>query len=776
MGLASAGVLAALVVVFFLPGLFFGKVPIYRDLMVLVLPLRSYAARAIFAGEFPLWTPDIFFGAPFFANYQSALLYPPSVILYLVPLPAGLSLFFAFHLFMAGWGMERYLRRRCGVGPASSLFGGTVFAFGGFLASLIPLTNQLQAAAWLPWILEAGEECASTGGVRWLVRLAMLVTLQWLGGAPEAAFLTAAALVACATRVVLLGGGSWRRLAAVATALVLGISLSAAQLLPAVEYALQTDRADALPFSSVVAESLQPASLLQFLIPHRFEGGAPGFVPGQGLPLFWSLYVGVAPLLLAAVRPPIFWVVVIALSTALALGPHLPFLAAAYAILPGIVGLFRFPAKFFLPSHLAFAVLAAEGLSRIFDDRHRARTAILAAAILTIFGLAISAFAIVEPQRLLLQLGFRLRGDLAPAAYAHIASSVARTSFRLALLAFAIGALLWLFARERISAHFLGFMLFALTFFDLLLIHQPPLVFTDWRSLRAAVRLPVSELKAQERIFHYCTDAPRCLPPSAPGLGPWSGTVRIGEDVEEKARELWAALIPDVPLLYGLGAVAGSDGFSTRDQREFYRALALLPRDGGLRMLAALGVRNLIGPSRLEGVGLEQTFESVDPAVWVYALPDAAPHVYLAEQAFSAPDVPSALMRISGPAFRAGRDVVVVGGRTEEQFSPGTLTDLTLESSRILARVSLSGAGFLVVSDTLFPGWEATVDDAPTEILRVNGFLRGVRVPAGEHRVSVHYRPAAFHAGLAGSAAAGVTLLAVATFSFLRRKKNPRHA
>ena len=50
-------------------------------------------------------------------------------------------------------------------------------------------------------------------------------------------------------------------------------------------------------------------------------------------------------------------------------------------------------------------------------------------------------------------------------------------------------------------------------------------------------------------------------------------------------------------------------------------------------------------------------------------------------------------------------------------------------------------AGVLVVNEAWYPGWEATVDGVAAEVFRVNGFVRGVAVPAGAEAVSMSFRP-----------------------------------
>src|SRR6185436_4095246 len=68
--------------------------------------------------------------------------------------------------------------------------------------------------------------------------------------------------------------------------------------------------------------------------------------------------------------------------------------------------------------------------------------------------------------------------------------------------------------------------------------------------------------------------------------------------------------------------------------------------------------------------------------------------------------------------------------------------------------------GVFVVKDTVYPGWIATLDGRPAEIVRVNGMVRGVIVPTpGRHEISMRYQPLSFTAGLALSAGAALALL-----------------
>jgi hypothetical protein len=82
--------------------------------------------------------------------------------------------------------------------------------------------------------------------------------------------------------------------------------------------------------------------------------------------------------------------------------------------------------------------------------------------------------------------------------------------------------------------------------------------------------------------------------------------------------------------------------------------------------------------------------------------------------------------------------------------------------------------GVFVVKDSYFPGWQATLNGRPVEIVRVSGMVRGVVVPAaGSYNVTMSYRPASFVNGLAIAAATLVLLLALAVWELARLRRHP---
>ncbi len=80
--------------------------------------------------------------------------------------------------------------------------------------------------------------------------------------------------------------------------------------------------------------------------------------------------------------------------------------------------------------------------------------------------------------------------------------------------------------------------------------------------------------------------------------------------------------------------------------------------------------------------------------------------------------------------------------------SAGIATITAYTGTHVTIRTDAPSPQLLVLSDTYFPGWTATIDNKPTEIYRANWAMRAVIVPQGTHTVEFRYTPSSFSFGL----------------------------
>jgi hypothetical protein len=73
------------------------------------------------------------------------------------------------------------------------------------------------------------------------------------------------------------------------------------------------------------------------------------------------------------------------------------------------------------------------------------------------------------------------------------------------------------------------------------------------------------------------------------------------------------------------------------------------------------------------------------------------------------------------------------------------ITDSQL--NQVSLRATTSTAAALVLSQTWFPGWKATIDGEQVPVLRANAALTGILLPPGSHEVRFVFRPFTFVLG-----------------------------
>ena len=269
------------------------------------MAFAGFAVRELADGRLPLWNPYAYGGAPFWADIQSAVAYPPNLALYLtaaavwgrLPLLA-LELSVLLHLGLSAALTYGFARRHLG-DRGGALLAALCFGLGGYLSGYPMLQLAiLQGVTWLPlllWAIEraadgdaaadGGQQSAMSGARRprpdpWQ---ALALALIILAGHPQ----TALHLGIIGLGFALWMGWGWARsLRPTATYLLsalLALLLSAPGWLPALDFMRRSTRASA--DYAMLSGGFPPAELLGALLP--------------GLTHWSPLYLGLLPLVLA---------------------------------------------------------------------------------------------------------------------------------------------------------------------------------------------------------------------------------------------------------------------------------------------------------------------------------------------------------------------------------------------------------------------------------------------------------------------------------------------
>jgi hypothetical protein len=213
--------------------------------------------------------------------------------------------------------------------------------------------------------------------------------------------------------------------------------------------------------------------------------------------------------------------------------------------------------------------------------------------------------------------------------------------------------------------------------------------------------------------------------------------------ITERVYQTLLALYPDI---------AGS---VTDEYNVFFRSVS---REVG----PLLGMRYFVFPSGLdpnkdEADAPPYTLLASEDGLRLWRVEGVPGFSYLTDNVAVVPDGSGALAWIHDSSWQKTRtyQAVVEGapqsiaGVTQDPAgsSPGRTSVDQYTPGRIRIVTDAARPALLVVAESWYPGWRATLDGKPVEVLRANYLSQGVVVPAGEHTVEFEYQPEAVQYG-----------------------------
>jgi hypothetical protein len=710
-----------------------GKRFFWEDTLQFAYPSMAYLVDALRNFRIPYWTPFVFSGTPFAAAVYNQTFYPPTWIVALLVNPGARmsylvpELFAISHLLIAGLTMY-VLFRGLGLSKQAALLGGFSFMLSGFMVVRVIHVSIICALAWFPLILLFFHRSLYERRLYWAVLAGLLFGLAILAGFPQFAMFMAYFLGLYAIFFVVLKWRDyryetiWRSVVGLGAVAGIGIAVAAIQFLPSQEHTKYTSYSR-LSFDELTVASLHPRQLLTLLVP-KFFGSMSGDLPNMTDSVrFWGgksdfnywetvIYAGIIPLILAVFalferKRAIRWfgLVMGAAALLLALGRFTPVYKAALGILPGL-SRFRIPGRLGGLFLLSLTFLVGYGADMFLRKGSERQVKGLLKGLLIAAGVAV--------------LGWIL---LAGGAFRNVAKDFQNP------LVYANSVRQWGY-----FAMFLMAML-GITFFRSLKRTSLGAVF--WLML-AVIFIDLSAFAGH---FHASPLAPdEAMATGLPGLRIQRPSVAM---LQEQARGEQFRINSRIP---GLGMVMGRNqgNLDHLELIEGYAPLGLKRYDPferpTQRMYDILNVKYRSKLDSTTGVlGLVPNPTGLPRARMVYQY-EVLPQEEVVRRLDAADfDHRTTAIVETAPSFasRAADTAPVGNGVSFEECRPEYLK----------LSVRTAETGMLVLSEMYYPEWKARLDGKPVDIYPVDHALRGVTVPAGEHKVEMYYDPRWFKVG-----------------------------
>jgi hypothetical protein len=840
--------LTALLVVFFWPAIFLGQSllpvdliyeldPVWRDhappgftapgnrllsdQVYAFYPWKVELWRAFSERRIPLWTPDMNCGQPMMGNGQVGVWDPFWLVAHLVPLADSFLVAATLKLLIGGISTF-LLARQLGITRRGATLAMITFTFSGPMVAWLgyPLPSVM---AWLPLLLYLSERALAkqtAKSVISVIAVGVVLACQFLGGHPETSFHVVVTWLAfCIVRTIVRYGWQWRPLGRVLGGMVLagviGLALSAVQLLPLVEGILHSSLLKSRQASIPAGASLVKTILFDW-------HGGPTIITAIlpqffGSPIdnsYWypyynynaqTFYAGIVPLALGLVTTLHWWYnrrrgkssihSAGALENSRGFFIGLTLLALGIALRLPVFNIINTLPVFNLVANdrmrlvyaLGLALLAGHGLDTFVGDCHpsfnapkRLLIAISLIAIVSLLcvGAAYAGLTVLHDQVIALARSqveamkasdhplfhrsldyYYGQADVRYAQMRRLYTPHTLEMFAPLGVALVAGLLEWGCRRGWNRAMWLNGLVF-LTCVDLFLIGMNLNPTMDQTQIYPATEA-IEFLQREPGIF------------------------RVGG--------LYLALMPNSGMVFGLSDVRGYDAVVPWRQATLLNHVegairvghyALL-RSADSRLLDLMNVQYIITDRELDG-RWKLAFTERDSAVRVYRNRHVLPRAFVVYQAEFVDSAEAALARLLDDTFDFRTGVILEGPVVKT--SPGTLSALdsppesgiarivSYEPERVVVETDSPADGWLVLTDTYMPGWQVQIDGRDASLHIADYAFRGVFLPAGQHRVEFAYTPASYAWGATISLATLVLLVGVGGWQLARQRRSGREA
>ncbi|MEN6409725.1 MAG: YfhO family protein, partial [Anaerolineaceae bacterium] len=226
--------------------------------------------------------------------------------------------------------------------------------------------------------------------------------------------------------------------------------------------------------------------------------------------------------------------------------------------------------------------------------------------------------------------------------------------------------------------------------------------------------------------------------------------------IDEPWQSMRDVILPDAGMLDGVATANNFDPLLPERYATWLKAV-----DGASPEQKA-------GLLALMNVGTVESLASDGSSNTQWTAVEGAKRVHFAEEAIPASDGEDALQKTLALAGDGAgvwdRNVVIEGANPDN--SAGSIAgeaQIVIESEepdQIAMTVNSDEAGWLVLSDVNYPGWQVWADGEEKPIHTANSIFRAVQLDAGEHQVVWRYRPGSFRVGAWISAVGAVIFLA----------------
>lgn len=814
-----------LIAIFFAPVVFQNKGLTPAPDMMAVAGMNKMGEEAIKSLHFPLWNPTLFCGLPMFAGLQYALFtYPPEYFIRFFSFIFGIGPYriWLFHYLMAGF-FAFLLARHFKCGRVASWLVGAAYMFSPQLIVLVDVGHgsKLMGIVYLPliWLMidrlrlkPTLGRAAALGGVFAVEILSLHPQVAAYGGMLMGLYLVYYGIDAFRKGEIrgwIRTGGLW------IGSMVISLAVSAVLWMSVLDYARYSIRGagasgvagGGVDWSYATGWSFHPLESITYLFPSwlGFAGstywgtvGTPDCQPFTQNPMYFGIVVVLLFAFALATLDRGRWGFPLTLGISawvLSFGKYLPILYGPFFHYLPLFNKFRAPVMGQVLLLLAAAVLAGMGLQALIDKIRKGEApAKLIKILYVLAGVALLKALIVFSIPGFFSGFYHTYAEIIrpglDAKVLSLAEPLAREDTgRVLLLIAVVCGVAALALSRKVTWWFLTGVIFIVFIADLSPINSKLVSFNSLRQQKALLQPEaiVNRLLKDKDKFRV-----HPLDKSYPAMY-WQRKLGIRTnsnpanwlsyfDIESTTGYFGAKPSPFQKLMI-VSALDENAPYSwqllvTRpqllDALNVRYILTTIPIETAFAEMAKQGLPDPVRPATDYRLELMPREARAGGGAFLYRNPGELARARLVDNYRVIEDFDATLSEMMGGIWDPAREVLLERepGLKPQAGGNSSAEILVYKPEAIDIHVVTDVPKLLILADTYYPsGWKARIDGKEAEIIRADGVLRAVAIPAGDHQVTFRFAPVWFYTGLWISLITTFCLLGALVFWLLRKKQ-----
>ena len=695
-------------------------------------------------GEYPLWMPWVFSGLPSVHSMQniSEYYFPHLVINFVEKFGLPRIWNYIFHFIFGGLGCFLLLKR-FKVDDFSAIFGGIAFILNPYLITMVVHGHgsQMMTAVYIPWVIWSINKIKDNPKISNMGILAIIIGFQLQRAHVQIAYYTwmlvGLYILLMFLNKVTLSHQKNKAIIMIFVGLFIGLCISFNIYIPVLEYTEYSIRGGSNGGTGFEYATQWSFSLLEigtFFIPSFCGFG--GLTYWGGMPFTdYPNYMGIIVLIFAIiggvkskVSDKILFILAIAFALLLSLGKNFSiFYGFFYDYLP-FFKKFRVPVMILIIMQFSVSILSGMGMYylknrfQLFKIHKILKSIVLAAVLFLVIFFLFSKeiiYTFLPKSDLLKRYGIKAQEVINNIRYDNIVNEI---QFLVIILVL-ISVLLYLYNNKKIKWISLAYGFILLSIIDLNIVNRKIIEPSkeSYRSSSLSPSIIKKRYLATDEVIDFLkndTTKYRIFP-----IGQLSNQNR------------WSA--------FNLESIYGYHPAKLNNYNDFMSQVGF----ENINILQMLNVKYLVSLQPLEHPFFEQVFigklyhNNQYQEAYVYYFKKYLDRAFFVDKLkIINEDILNYIKNYNDSFIK--ESIINKDVKLKEFSSNREIKTTNFTPNKIDIKTKSESEQFLVISEIYYPqGWNAYINNKPTEIYQVNSILRGISVPPGSNEISFRFNP-----------------------------------